>query len=57
MPPGEGFSCHDFTRPGVNGAAITAGASGAAEPGICRPGAIVAAAAGGGGYNGRSRSP
>ena len=46
MPPGEGFSCHDFTRPVVNGAAITAGAFGAAESGICRPGAIVAAADG-----------
>ena len=34
-PPGEECSCRDFTRPGANGAAITAGAFGAAESGIC----------------------
>ena len=46
MPPGEDCSCRVFTRPGANGAAVTAGASGAAESGICRHGAIVAAADG-----------
>ena len=36
-----------FYPPGANGAAVTAGAFRLAESGICRPGAIAAAAAGG----------
>ena len=43
---GGGCSYHDFTRPGANVAAVTAGTFRLAESGICRHGAIAAAAAG-----------